>query len=125
MKYRKKKEGKAMKRYLVACYDQNDVITNLQKMYLKMKLDFGERVSYNAKEMKIVSNHFTIYFLRQREIKYVKGIEFFGSKKTKIFNRFANSQEQLAYKEILETVRTKYSRNDSDGILAMYAKECV
>ena len=42
-----------MKYYLVACFDSSDAINTMQQTYLKMKIDFGEKIGIKKSSAQI------------------------------------------------------------------------
>lgn len=111
--------------YLIACYDKRDAIKKLQNVYLRMKIDFEDRIVFSQNEMAIIGDKIVLLFKTQREIKHLSNIVFFGLGKTSIFAQYANKSEQLCYMKYMVRSKVRYQRNDRDGILAMYFREGI
>lgn len=111
------------KLYLVACYKSEDAIDSMQQMYLKLKVDYGDRpLMFNLKEKYIIGNSIKILFKTQRQLKLLDAYQFFGVGKNSKFNGFSHSLAKNLYWKNLETTRALYGVNDRDGLLRMYLK---
>ena len=109
------------KRYLVACYKTEDAINSMQQVYLKLKIDYGDRpLTFNKARLLIISEHMEILFRTQRQLKLMDGDQFYGVAKNYKFNSWANSSANNFYRGHLETTKALHGVNDRDGLLSMY-----
>lgn len=108
--------------YLVACYQPSDVIHAMQQMYLKLKVDYGERpLTFNKGQRSIIGVNFTILFRTEYQLgANTDGFVFYGVAKNSKFSAWANSVANQCYRMHLENTKSFYGINDRDGLLRMY-----
>ena len=108
------------KQYLVACWNKQDAINALKKMYLQLNIDMGHSdLKVSKQEMKIVGKNIEIYFRTRNQI-WSMELLFYGVAKTEKFLQKAYEKEIDDFKVHKQKTVTVYGRNDGDGLLNMY-----
>lgn len=109
--------------YLVACYNEIDVIEQLKEWLLALKINTKKSWKIDKEERCIYSSNERIYFKSGYEISYTQDIAFTGIVQSKRYRDFTSYELKGYYENLfLRTMRT-YGKNDRFGFLMAMNKK--
>lgn len=112
------------KRYLIACYDEEECINLLKQLFLRMKIDV-----HNSKISKqnflIEGPTFIIYFRSALTISNgnTDSMTFNGLVKTKKYRDFIGFEQKASYDYQYQSMKHRFGKNDADGFLQFFLRK--
>lgn len=116
-----------MKYYLVACYDDQDCIDNLQQMFLKLSADIHTKGKYQVvKDQKqILSQHEAIHFLpavKLELVTYYGDFQFDGMAMSYKCREFCTWETKQFYDAHFRKMKRSFGMNPGGQFLRKYLK---